>query len=510
MNRDTAITQQILNMTDQIGPYGNITHEQTGTTGFRDAQGNWIETPRFTQTTTLSPEQDRIRKQSEQASLNLASLANQQSEFLGGYLGKGLDTSSLTGLQSQIGGPFNSNFSGQVGGSYNANFNNSIGGNYNTDFSGGIGGGFDTNFNRNIGGSYAEYLGDDYRRNVDLATSYAGADDFSADRKRYEDALWDRQAGDRQQNQDRLRTQLINSGIRPGTAAFDSEMARLSAAESDSRLATLLAGGQEQQRMVGLARDAAMFGNDANLNMANFGNNAISNQFSLQNNASLNRANFAAEQQARQNAAALAQAQFGREGQQLGNAASLGQAQFGREGQQLGNAASLGQAQFGSSQQQLGNQSAAQEAAFNNQARAQGMQEQFAQRNQPINEISALMSGGQVTMPSFGQTPQTGVAGVDYTGLVNQKYQSELQSSQAAMGGLFGLGSSLLGMLPFSDRRLKEDIKRVGQTDAGVPVYTYRYKNDDVVYMGVMAQDVPEARVMDPSGYYRVDYRKVS
>lgn len=451
MNRDTAITQQILNMTDQIGPYGSITNSQTGTTGFQDAQGNWIETPRFTQTTTLSPEQDRIRQQSEQASLNLASLANQQSDFLGGYLGKGLDTSSLTGLQSQIGGPFNSNFSGQVGG------------------------GFNTQFGQDIGGSYSDQLGGNYTSSLgpDWQTSYAGADDFSADRQRYEDALWDRQAGDRQQNQDRLRTQLVNSGIRPGTAAFDSEMARLSAAESDSRLATLLAGGQEQQRMVGLSRDAAMFGNDATMQRAAFGN---------------------------QSELARMQAQ---------NQAAMGSAQFGREGQMAQNAAAMAQAGYGSQQQQLSNQAAAQQAQFANQARAQGMSEMFAQRNQPINEISALMSGGQVTMPSFGQTPQTGVAGVDYTGLVNQKYQSELQSSQAAMGGLFGLLGTGLSM--FSDPRLKENIKLVGSTHGGTPVYTYTYKGSPVTHMGVMATEAPQEAVSEhASGFLMVDYGKVS
>ncbi len=67
------------------------------------------------------------------------------------------------------------------------------------------------------------------------------------------------------------------------------------------------------------------------------------------------------------------------------------------------------------------------------------------QRQQPLNELSALMSGGQVTNPQYTQTPQPGIAPVDYTGLVNQQYQSELANSQNMMGGLFGLGSTLLG-----------------------------------------------------------------
>ena len=119
------------------------------------------------------------------------------------------------------------------------------------------------------------------------------------------------------------------------------------------------------------------------------------------------------------------------------------------------------------------------------------------------------MSGSQVSNPAqmSGATPQAGVGGVDYTGLVNQKYQADLAQSQAAMGGLFGLASAGVGM--FSDRRLKTDIQRVGRTDAGTPIYTYRYAWGGPVQMGVMAQDVPEARVMDPSGFWRVDYERV-
>lgn len=143
--------------------------------------------------------------------------------------------------------------------------------------------------------------------------------------------------------------------------------------------------------------------------------------------------------------------------------------------------------------------------------RGQAFGEQLAQRNQPLNEIIGLMSGTQVQNPNstFAQTPQSQVAGVNYTGLVNQKYQGDLAAHNAqtgALGGLFGAGMSLL---PFSDMRLKEDIKRVGKTDGGTPVYTYRYKGDNVVHMGVMAQEVPDARVMDESGFFRVDYSKV-
>lgn len=61
-----------------------------------------------------------------------------------------------------------------------------------------------------------------------------------------------------------------------------------------------------------------------------------------------------------------------------------------------------------------------------------------------------------------------------------------------------------------SDRRLKEDIKRIGSTENGLPVYTFRYKGQPQVMMGVMSDDVrkvqPEAVIVDENGYDKVYY----
>lgn len=109
-----------------------------------------------------------------------------------------------------------------------------------------------------------------------------------------------------------------------------------------------------------------------------------------------------------------------------------------------------------------------------------------------------------------------------------------LQASGAyagSLGGLLGnytkttqsqgLGSTIMGNLSnaammaamASDVRLKEDIRRVGQTDGGLPVYTYRYKGDPKTHMGVMAQDVeiaqPEALGPVLNGYKTVLYGEV-
>lgn len=73
-------------------------------------------------------------------------------------------------------------------------------------------------------------------------------------------------------------------------------------------------------------------------------------------------------------------------------------------------------------------------------------------------------------------------------------------------------GSASKAAITKSDRRLKTDIKRVGTTDAGLPVYTYKYKGDNLTHMGVMAQDVEEifpTAVQEIDGFKAVDYKLI-
>lgn len=296
-NTTTAATQQAMNMTDQFSPWGSSTYNQTGTQTIIGADGRPIQVPKYSQTTTLSPEQQAIFEQTQDAQGNIAGLAADQSDFMRDYLSQ----------------PFE------------------------------------------FGNSDAEQWA------YDLASP--------------------RILGQQQQTEAALRTTLANKGIREGSAAWNAEMSRLTNANTD----------------------------------------------------------------------------------QLNQLALTG--------------------------------------------RGQAFGEALTTRNQPIQELSALMSGSQVAMPQFGATPQTGVGGVDYSGLVNNQYQAQTSQANAMNGGLFGLLGT--GLSLFSDRRLKTDIRRVGQTDSGTPLYAYRYIWGGPVQIGVMAQDVPEASEMDPSGFLRVNYDRV-
>ena len=64
-----------------------------------------------------------------------------------------------------------------------------------------------------------------------------------------------------------------------------------------------------------------------------------------------------------------------------------------------------------------------------------------------------------------------------------------------------------------SDRRFKTDIVQVGLLRTGIPLYRFRYRWSEAVYVGVMAQDVlpivPEAVTTDAAGFMRVDYARL-
>ncbi|OWO91192.1 hypothetical protein B5E41_27680 [Rhizobium esperanzae] len=94
-------------------------------------------------------------------------------------------------------------------------------------------------------------------------------------------------------------------------------------------------------------------------------------------------------------------------------------------------------------------------------------------------------------------------------------------SSSSGMGGGSdsGSGSDSGGSDPgggdpgWSDRRLKTDIRRLGTSPAGIPIYAFRYIWGGPLFVGTMAQDLllirPDVLSQDATGYYTVDYAKL-
>lgn len=103
-----------------------------------------------------------------------------------------------------------------------------------------------------------------------------------------------------------------------------------------------------------------------------------------------------------------------------------------------------------------------------------------------------------------------------YAGALNSLFgQYNSKSATPSTFDQIGNGISAAGsiMSLFSDRRLKTDIRRVGSTDAGLPIYTFRYQGAGPVHMGVMANEVaemqPQALGPDVGGFATVFYGEV-
>jgi hypothetical protein len=333
-NVNTGIANSIMSNPNVVGPYGSTTYSQSGTTNV-----NGQNIPRYTQTTTLSPEQQQLYNQQTQLGSGLNNLAIGQVDRLSNHLGNPLDLSGLPSV----------------------------------------------------------------------------ANDFSADRQRVEQSMYDRMAPQLQSQENQLRDRLINQGLQPGTEAWINSMNDYNRGVNDLRLGITGQGLQEQQGLFGM-------------------------------------------QQAN---------------------------------------------------------------------RSRALQEMLQERNQPINEISALMSGGQVSMPNQpgytpGQVGQTDLAGNIYnSAALNQaNYNTQMQQQNSAMGGMFGLGqAAILGGMKYgpaifaSDRRLKDDIIDLGiRLMNGAKLYAYRYIGQTKRRVGVMADELQAIRpdaVIEHNGYLAVNYGRL-
>ena len=80
----------------------------------------------------------------------------------------------------------------------------------------------------------------------------------------------------------------------------------------------------------------------------------------------------------------------------------------------------------------------------------------------------------------------------------------------AAFMDALSIGSSVASMVgAFSDRRLKENIKKIGESISGLGIYTFNYIGKATKYIGTMADEVlkvkPEA-VSIIDGFMAVNY----
>jgi hypothetical protein len=85
--------------------------------------------------------------------------------------------------------------------------------------------------------------------------------------------------------------------------------------------------------------------------------------------------------------------------------------------------------------------------SFLNNLRGGQLQERQTVRNAPINEISALMSGSQVSVPQFQPFSQQGVDAAPIGQYIQQNYANASNAAANTNAGIFGLGGSALKLL---------------------------------------------------------------
>lgn len=274
-----------------------------------------------------------------------------------------------------------------------------------------------------------------------------------------------------QELEQRMRDRLINSGISENSEAFNREMDRFARQRTDA-----YSTAANQSILTGL--QAQNQGFNQSLNNARLNNDAQAQIFG-QNAAQLTAANAAESDQFQ---SALQSAAFNNQGQQQRFSTDMAGANF------------------------------------NNNLRQREIEEASYLRNLPLNDIAALLgTGGGVQAPTFGPVSQVGMNAPDLMGAVynsNQiaqnQWMQQQQNRSAGLGSLFGLAGS--AAMAFSDVRLKENIKRVGELANGLSTYVFNYIGDTKRQFGVMAQEAlnvkPEA-VSEVDGYLVVDYGKV-
>ena len=324
-----------------------------------------------------------------------------------------------------------------------------------------------------------------------------------------------------QEQRSAMAQRLQNQGLPVGSEAYNQELNRFDRSRGDQlenlALSSVGAGRQEQGRLFG--QDLASQGFNASEARRQFGERLGATGFNAQEQGRGFRERLASNQNRFGQRLASNQFNAGESGRNFGE-------RFAGEGQYFGQRQAGDQ--FGAQQQQQGfaNQMANQNLLGQNdrfmaqqqanqfqqdtQRRGISTQEMMQQRQDPYNQLSQLLGfAGQVGNPSFGQTQQFGPMAPNYMGQANQHFQQQRQN-QFNWGGLLQGGAQAAMM--FSDRRMKRNIKKLGEFTKGISWYAFRYIGDAKKRIGFMADEVqkvlPQA-VHDVNGVLAVDYGMV-
>lgn len=383
-NIGTTIAGNTMKMVNKIGPTGSVKYKVNGTQDVKIGD-ELYSIPQYTEITRLNPTERRINARTNDAKLNMAKTAADTSGFLNQYMKDQISPDDLPG-----GGRLTNKSTSRI------NTNLSTTPDYQEALHRGTTQGIDTK------------IGFDpkYQR------SYGQDGNWNEIRDQYTDALMKRAQPGLDKDRAALEADLVNRGVNIGSEAYSDADFNFRQGANDLQMAAILAGGDEAARMEGLARDRATFKNDVQgkilddeIRKAGFHNTALGQKFGQQQTM----ANFYNNIQGQKLADELTKSTF--------TNSALGQ-------------------KFGENLSR---------ANFNEAKRAAALQEKFAFRNQPINEITALLSGSQINMPQFDAPQITGPATTDYAGLVTNIYGQESQNAADEYAARTNLYGNLIG-----------------------------------------------------------------
>jgi len=447
-NVSTATANAALANINEYTPQGSVIRKQTGTQEIWDENlGKTISVPTYSAYQTYSPQEQAIYNSGSANRLGVNALAGTMIDQVGNTVSKGIDYSKMPagGNAADINLPQYSQFG--AGPNLQTSIGNSGPITQNIANAGRIQGQINNNTDANM--LFGKTAGK-------IQYKLPGANDFSKDRQKYENALMARMNPQLQQDRNTLEQQLLNQGLQPGSEAYNRAADQASRQRNDARYGAILNAGEEQQRMFGMGLQAGNFNNAAQAQdyAQQLGRGVFGRESQAQNfGQDLSRGTFANDAQGQryqQNAAnaAFSNAATAQRYQQLMGQAGL----FNTNTQQMADNA----------YRQTGANNQLQDQTFNAQQNLFGLQntdrqnaikEAYDQYTLPINTIGALMSGGQVSSPQYAGANMPQLPNVDWAGLYQNQFTNNMAvaNAQATQQNnlLGGAGSLFKSILPY-------------------------------------------------------------
>jgi len=285
--------------------------------------------------------------------------------------------------------------------------------------------------------------------------------DFSALTDKAREALYKKTTGllepDYANQQRQIENQLANQGLVVGSEAYNDARNRLDSSQNQSReraaLDATINANNEASRLFGMNLQGRQQGVDELMKGAGLASQARG-QLAGELDSNMNR-NVQGNNLQGQLAAAGMSAGVQARGQDLARLGQADQTELARRSQLM-----------------------------------QGNNQQYSQLMQSL--MGSRSGVPQLNFGSPGQIDTNGAYGIS-AGTNNSNYQaqqnnynSQQQQQQADQQMMMQLAMMLMG----SDRRLKEDIEKVGVADNGLNIYKFRYKAGGPVQLGYMSDEV--------------------